>query len=58
VPGLGLACITAQEAFAAYADLAIECMPAPVLERICRPMLGAEKRVTVLSAAWYCRRPI
>src|SRR4029077_2005301 len=38
------------EAFPALADLAIECAPASVLERICRPMLEAGKQVMVLSA--------
>ena len=38
------------ESFPAHADLAIECAPASVLERICRPMLEAGKTVMVLSA--------
>ena len=38
------------EAFPALADLAIECAPASVLERICRPMLEAGKQVMVISA--------
>src|ERR1700745_941250 len=38
------------EAFPAVADLAVECAPASVLERICRPMLEAGKPVMVLSA--------
>jgi aspartate dehydrogenase len=38
------------EAFPAHADLAIECTPAAMLERICRPMLEAGKRGMVLSA--------
>jgi aspartate dehydrogenase len=38
------------EEFPARADLAIECAPASVLERICRPMLEAGKTVMVLSA--------
>ena len=37
------------EEFPAHADLAIECAPAAVLERICRPMLEAGKQVMVLS---------
>ena len=45
------------EAFAAHADLAIECAPAPVLERICRPMLEAGKQVMVLSAGALLPRP-
>ncbi len=52
------------EAFATHADLAIECTPASVLERICRPMLEAGKQVMVLSAgallaaAQPCRRAL
>jgi aspartate dehydrogenase len=38
------------EEFPAYADLAIECAPSSVLERICRAMLEARKTVMVLSA--------
>jgi len=38
------------ETFPLHADLAIECAPAAVLERICRPMLEAGKQVMVLSA--------
>src|ERR1700686_858200 len=38
------------EAFPDLADLAVECAPAPLLERICRPMLEAGKPVMVLSA--------
>jgi aspartate dehydrogenase len=38
------------EQFPSHADLAIECAPASALERICRPMLEAGKRVMVLSA--------
>jgi aspartate dehydrogenase len=45
------------EAFAAHADLAIECTPASVLERICRPMLEAGKQVMVLSAGALLPRP-
>jgi aspartate dehydrogenase len=45
------------EAFAAHADLAIECAPAAVLERICRPMLEAGKQVMVLSAGALLPRP-
>src|SRR6187549_1894010 len=37
------------EAFPTLADLAIECAPAAMLERICRPMLEAGKQVMVLS---------
>ena len=37
-----------------HADLAIECAPAAIIERICRPMLEAGKAVMVLScgACW------
>src|SRR5436309_8631612 len=45
------------EAFPAHADLAIECAPASALERICRPMLEAGKRVMVLSAGALLPRP-
>jgi len=45
------------EAFPAHADLAIECTPAAMLERICRPMLEAVKRVMVLSAGALLSRP-
>src|SRR5216683_2178135 len=38
------------EAFPSMADLAVECAPASLLERICRPMLEAGKTVMVLSA--------
>jgi aspartate dehydrogenase len=38
------------EAFPGLADLAVECAPAALLERICRPMLEAGKTVMVLSA--------
>jgi aspartate dehydrogenase len=38
------------EEFPAHADLAVECAPAAVLDRICRPMLEAGKQVMVLSA--------
>ncbi len=45
------------EGFPAHADLAIECAPAAVLERICRPMLEAGKQVMVLSAGALLPRP-
>jgi len=32
-----------------YADLAVECAPAALIEQICRPMLSAGKQVMVLS---------
>lgn len=45
------------EDFPAHADLAVECAPASVLERICRPMLEAGKQVMVLSAGALLPRP-
>src|SRR5262245_31175724 len=45
------------ELFPLHADLAIECAPAAVLERICRPMLEAGKQVMVLSAGALLPRP-
>jgi aspartate dehydrogenase len=35
--------------FPKHADLAVECAPASLIERICRPMLEAGKQVMVLS---------
>src|SRR5215470_5055151 len=45
------------EDFPSHADLAVECAPASVLERICRPMLEAGKQVMVLSAGALLPRP-
>jgi aspartate dehydrogenase len=45
------------EQFPLHADLAIECAPAAVFERICRPMLEAGRRVMVLSAGALLPRP-
>jgi aspartate dehydrogenase len=45
------------EQFPEYADLAIECAPAALLERICRPMLEAGKQVMVLSCGALLPRP-
>ena len=45
------------EDFPTHADLAVECAPAAVLERICRPMLEAGKQVMVLSAGALLPRP-
>ncbi len=45
------------EEFPAHSDLVVECAPAPMLERICRPMLEAGKRVMVLSAGALLPRP-
>ena len=40
-----------------YADVAVECAPAAVLENVCRPMLLAGKRVLVLSVGALLPRP-
>ncbi len=45
------------EAFPKLADIAIECAPAAMLERICRPMLEAGKQVVVLSCGALLPRP-
>lgn len=45
------------EDFPRHADLAVECAPASVLERICRPMLEGGKQVMVLSAGALLPRP-
>ena len=49
--------IVALDEFPAHADLAVECAPAAVLERICRPMLTAGKQVMVLSCGALLPRP-
>src|SRR5690349_7472275 len=43
--------------FPEHADLAIECAPASLLEKICRPMLEAGKQVMVLSCGALLPRP-
>src|SRR6266404_2097226 len=43
--------------FPRYADLAVECAPADILENVCTPMLTAGKRVMVLSAGALLPRP-
>src|SRR5215211_3702803 len=43
--------------FPQHADLAIECAPASLIERICRPMLEAGKQVMVLSCGALLPRP-
>jgi aspartate dehydrogenase len=54
----GISCpLVEPEAFPAHADLAVECAPPAVLERICRPMLAAGKKVMVLSAGALLPRP-
>jgi aspartate dehydrogenase len=45
------------EEFPQHADLAIECAPPGILEKICTPMLAAGKRVMVLSAGALLPRP-
>src|ERR1051325_3810008 len=45
------------EDFPKHADLAIECAPASLLERICKPMLEAGKQVMVLSCGALLPRP-
>jgi len=45
------------EEFPERADLAIECAPASVIDRICRPMLEAGKQVMVLSCGALLPRP-
>jgi aspartate dehydrogenase len=45
------------EDFPARADIAVECAPPAALERICRPMLEAGKKVMVLSAGALLPRP-
>jgi len=45
------------DGFPEYADLAVECAPASLLEPICRPMLEAGKAVLVLSCGALLPRP-
>jgi len=45
------------EEFPKLADLAIECAPGALLDRICRPMLEAGKQVMVLSCGALLPRP-
>ena len=49
--------IVALDEFPAHADLAVECAPAAILEKICRPMLTAGKQVMVLSCGALLPRP-
>jgi aspartate dehydrogenase len=49
--------IVALEDFPEHADLAVECAPAAMIERICRPMLEAGKQVMVLSCGALLPRP-
>jgi aspartate dehydrogenase len=53
-----IACpVVALSDFPSFADLAVECAPADIIEDICRPMLTAGKRVMVLSAGALLPRP-
>ena len=45
------------DAMPQYADLAVECAPGAIIDRICKPMLAAGKRVMVLSAGALLPRP-
>jgi len=49
--------IVALEDLPAHADLAVECAPAAIIEKICRPMLQAGKQVMVLSCGALLPRP-
>ncbi|MCC6777273.1 MAG: aspartate dehydrogenase [Hyphomicrobiales bacterium] len=49
--------LVSPEEFPRHADLAVECAPAEALERICRPMLAAGRKVMVLSAGALLPRP-
>jgi aspartate dehydrogenase len=54
----GIACpLVELDEFPGHADLAVECAPAAILEKICTPMLTAGKRVMVLSAGALLPRP-
>jgi aspartate dehydrogenase len=56
--GEGIECpLVEPEDFPVHADLAVECAPAAVLDRICRPMLDAGRSVMVLSAGALLERP-
>src|SRR5207253_10280340 len=46
------------EEFPEHADLAVECAPAAILERICQPMLSAGKQVMALSCGALLPRPV
>ena len=49
--------VVALEDFPKHAHLAVECAPAALIERICRPMLEAGKTVMVLSCGALLPRP-
>jgi aspartate dehydrogenase len=53
-----IACpIVTLEDLPAHVDLAVECAPAALIERICRPMLQAGRQVMVLSCGALLPRP-
>src|SRR5438477_4364068 len=49
--------IVALDEFPQFADLAVECAPAAIIDDICRPMLAAGKQVMVLSCGALLPRP-
>lgn len=49
--------LVALEELPAHADIVVECAPASLLPRICRPMLEAGKRVMVLSCGALLSHP-
>jgi aspartate dehydrogenase len=49
--------VVALDDLAEHADLAVECAPAAILEKICRPMLTGGKQVMVLSCGALLPRP-
>ncbi len=49
--------VAALEELPDHADIAVECAPAALLERICKPMLTAGKQVMVLSCGALLPRP-
>jgi aspartate dehydrogenase len=54
----GISCpLVALDEVPAHADLVVECAPASILDRICRPMLTAGKQVMVLSSSALLPRP-
>jgi len=56
--GQGISCpLVELDELPRHADLAIECAPAAIIERICRPMLEAGKAVMVLSCGALLDRP-
>jgi aspartate dehydrogenase len=49
--------VLALDALPQHADVAVECAPGDIIDRICRPMLMRGKRVMVLSAGALLPRP-